>query len=133
MEMRCRKVEQITLLVENRPGILAELCAHLSERGISVNAISTHESADTTKIRLLVDDVELAKKIAAAGGVPYTSAECLELRMPNEPGAISAAARKLALAGINIDYLYGTTAPGATTGRTVFGVSDIERALDLDW
>lgn len=133
MRMSCRKVEQITLLLENRPGILAELCANLNQRGVSIRAISTHESADATRTRLLVDQIELAKEVATGLGVSFTCADCLELQLANEPGAIAAAARQLALAGINIDYLYAAAPPDVGTCLAVFGVSSLERALELDW
>jgi len=38
-------------------------------------------------------------------------------------------ARSLSVAGVNIDYLYGSSTAGSTTAFGVFGVSDLERAL----
>ena len=41
MQYKSQKVEQLTVFLANRPGILADLCAHLSERGINIRAMST--------------------------------------------------------------------------------------------
>jgi hypothetical protein len=49
--------------------------------------------------------------------------------MPNHPGGLAEVARKLSIAGVNIDYIYGSSTAGSRTALGVFGVSDLERAL----
>jgi hypothetical protein len=133
MDFKREKVEQITLLLENRPGMLAELCAHLASREVNIRAITTHEGADATRVRMVVSDLEQAKEIVTEAGVPYTVTTCLALELPNKPGAVGSVARTLALGGINIDYLYASAGVNASTSLSIFGVSDVERALSLDW
>ena len=48
MDITCEKVEQLTLFLENRPGILADLCAHLADHRINIRAMTTVESTETT-------------------------------------------------------------------------------------
>jgi hypothetical protein len=133
MRFKCEKVEQITLTLENRPGILADLCAHLGDRRIDIRAISAADSAATGNVRLVVDNAELARKALSDAGVACTTAMCLALEMPNDPGAFAGIARTLSLAGVNIDYIYASSLPGAATALGILGVSDLERALSLDW
>jgi hypothetical protein len=133
MAVKLEKLEQITLLLENRPGILADLCARLSAKQVNIRAITTHESTDASRVRMVVSDTELAKRVVEEAGVPFSSTYCLAVELANLPGGIAAVARTLALGGINIDYLYATSDSGRTTGLCVFGVSDIDRAMALDW
>jgi hypothetical protein len=49
--------------------------------------------------------------------------------MPNYPGGLAEVARLLSLAGVNIDYIYGSSTAGSSTALGVFGVSDLERAM----
>jgi len=130
MESAFENVRQLTLFLENRPGILADLCAHLCDRGINVRAIMTLESTETGAVRIVVDDPAAAAEILNEAGVAYTTRECLAVHMPNYPGGLADVARRLSLAGVNIDYIYGSSAQGASTALGVFGVSDLERALD---
>jgi len=133
MRFKPEEVEQITIFLENRPGILADLCAHLSDRGINVRAISTIDNTDTGNVRLVVDDPESTKETLSDAGVAYATTRCLALEMPNDPGGFAGIARTLSLAGINIDYIYASASAGSTTALGVLGVSNLERALSLDW
>ncbi len=133
MKLRCEQVEQITVFLENRPGVLADLCGHLSDRRINVRAMAVLDNTDARGVRLVVGNPESAKQTLSDAGVAYTTAKCLALEMPNIPGGFASIARTLSLAGINIDYIYASAV--SETGRAlgIFGVSDIEQALALDW
>jgi len=133
MRFKCEQVEQLTIVLDNRPGIFADLCAHLSDHDINVRAITTVDVADTGSVRLVVDKPEAAKKTFAEAGVACTGCNCLALDMPNAPGGFAAIARKLALAGINIDYIYASASPGPGPALGIFGVSDLKRALAVNW
>jgi hypothetical protein len=133
MKFKCEKVEQITLTLENRPGILADLCAHLADRRINIRAIAAFDDVATGNVRLVVDNPDLAKETLSQAGVAYTTTSCLALDMPNDPGGFAGLARTLSLAGINIDYMYASGLPDSASALGIFGVSDLERALALDW
>jgi hypothetical protein len=133
VSFRREEVEQITVFLENRPGILADLCAHLADHRISIRAIMVLESTDAGGVRLVVDDPKLAKEALAQCGAAYKSTRCLALEMPNDPGGFAGIARTLSLAGINIDYIYASAVPEAGKALGVFHVSDLERALELRW
>jgi hypothetical protein len=133
MNLKCRKVQQITVVLENRPGILADLCAHLSDRGINIRAMSTLEITETGGVRLVVDRPDLAKQALAEAGVKHATTDCLAIEMPNNPGGFGHIARTLSLAGININDIYATSQPGSPTALGIFAVSDLDRALNLDW
>ena len=133
MRITCEKVEQIMVFLENRPGILADLCVHLSDRKVNIRAITTVEATEIGVVRLVVDKPEQAKEILTEAGVTYTTSDCLVLEMPNHPGGFARIARELAYAGVNIDYIYATTTPSANAALGILGVSDLERALTIDW
>jgi hypothetical protein len=65
--------------------------------------------------------------------VDFRSATCLAVEMPNNPGGFAHIARALSLAGINIDFIYASGLADTGKALGVFGVSDLERALRLDW
>jgi hypothetical protein len=133
MAITVEKVEQLTLFLENRPGILADLCAHLTDHQIDIRAITTLESTDTGSVRVVVDQPGLARKVLDEAGVAYATGDCLALRMPNHPGGFAHIAHTLSVAGINIDYIYASSTADATTALGIFGVSDLDRALALAW
>jgi hypothetical protein len=133
MSLTCEKVDQIIVFLENRPGMLADLCARFAERGIDIRAITTVEATETGVVRLVVDRPEATKEILSEAHITYTTSQCLVVEMPNRPGGFGRIARLLAYADINIDYIYATTTPDADRALGILGVSDLERALQLDW
>jgi hypothetical protein len=133
MNVKCKKVEQITVFLDNRPGILADLCAHLSDRGINIRAMSTLENTETGGVRLVVDQPDLAKQTLTEAGVGHATTDCLAIELPNSPGGFGHVARTLSLAGVNINDIYATSQPGSPTALGIFAVSDLDRALNLDW
>ncbi len=133
MRFKCERVEQLSVRLENRPGILADLCAHLSDRRINVRAIAAIDTVDAENARLVVDNVQFAREVLSEAGVAFRSEECLAVEMPNDPGGFAHIARALSLAGINIDYIYASGLAEAGKALGIFGVSDLDRALALDW
>jgi len=133
MKLRCEEVEQITVFLENRPGILADLCAHLSDHRINLRAITVMASTDVGTARMVVDNPELARRTLTDAGVEHASTKCLAIEMPNDPGSFGSIARTLSAAGINIEYVYASTIKSSTHALGVLHVSDLERALALDW
>ena len=129
MKFACERVQQLTVSLENRPGILVDLCAHLCDGGVNVRAMMTLESTDAGTVRIVVDKPDEAREMLSAAAVAHTTAECLAVLMPNYPGGLAEVARVLSLAGVNIDYIYGSSTAGSTTALGIFGVSDLERAL----
>ena len=133
MRFKCEEVEQITVCLENRPGVLADLCAHLSDHHVNLRALVALDGAAGGSGRLVADHPESAEQVLSDAGVEYTSQKCLALEMPNSPGGLAGIARTLSLAGINIDYMYASGLPGSGRALGIFGVSDLQRALALDW
>lgn len=130
MSIECERVQELTVSLENRPGILADLCAHLCDGGVNVRAMMTLESTDSGTVRIVLDKPDEARAMLSAAAVNHSTVECLAVLMPNYPGGLAAVARALSLAGVNIDYIYGSSTAGSNTALGIFGVSDLERAVE---
>ncbi|MFH0981587.1 MAG: amino acid-binding protein [Planctomycetota bacterium] len=133
MQLKCEAVEQITIFLENRAGVVADLCAHLTERDISIRAMAMLDTIDIGTMRMVVDRPEQAKEALAAAGAAYVTVQCLALEVPNVPGGFAAVARKMLLAGVNIEYMYASSMPKADCAMGIFRVSDLEQALKLQY
>ena len=119
---------QFVVFLENRPGALAELAETLAEAEVNINAMLLEGSVDFGNVRIHVDNVRKGEKALKDGGYQYRKAAAIALPISNAPGALADVARKLAKAKINIDALFGTTAPGADHAEFVLMVNDEEKA-----
>ena len=120
--------KQLVVTLENRPGSLAELCSELAKVAVNIQAIQASEGHPATPLRLLVSQVDAAKKVCERLGLKYEEGSVLALLVGNRPGALGRITRKLADAGVNIEYLYGTIEKDTRQALIVCGVSDIEAA-----
>jgi len=125
--------EQLSVFLENRPGVVADLCAALIDRQINIRALTVLDTRDIGTFRMVVDEPAQAKEQLKLLGAAFTSVPVLSVEIPNRPGAFAHIARRMADAGVNIDYVYATALPGQDSTLGIFRVSDLDRALTLDF
>ncbi len=133
MTVRAHEVLQIHLFLDNRPGILADLCAHLSDRGIDVRAMTASGGAETGEVRIVVDAPDAALAALTTDGIRHATTSCLAIEMPNRPGGLAEVARALSLVGVNIDSIYGSATGESGTALLILDVSDLPTALAIEW
>ncbi len=120
--------KQLTIYLENKPGQLAKLCKVMGSGKINIIAISVVDTVDTGAVRIVVDNFEKAKKSLNKLGLLIHSRDVLTVTFPNKPGVLAEVAGRLAKAGVNIDYAYGSTHKNSKEAMCVFSVSDPKKA-----
>ena len=124
------RVSQFLILGEHQPGTLATLCSELAKKAVNITAImAAPEQADG--IRLVATPHAAARKVLESIAVPFREEEVIAIRVSDRPGALGKLTRKLADAGINIRYAYGSIVKGEQRALIVLAVSDINRAENL--
>ncbi|MBA7702133.1 hypothetical protein ES703_110890 [subsurface metagenome] len=121
------KITEIFVVLENHPSTLGELCSHLSEHRINIEAICVFQ--DTAK--LYVKNVNKAMKVLDKLDYTTEQRDVLKVDLENRPGALADVASKLGNKGINIEYCYGALSKKGNTTAVILDVSDIDRALEI--
>jgi hypothetical protein len=129
--MNVTVVAQLTVMVENRPGALAELCSKLAEKAINILGLMVPEQSGVAPVRMVVKGQEAAKKIFDGMGLKYSEEAVLAVRLSDKPGALGKLTRKLADHQIDVKYAYGTILKGAGKAMVILAVSDLEAASEL--
>jgi hypothetical protein len=122
------KAKQLTVTCENRPGTLADIAKALGDAKVNILICLATTSGTEGSVRLVVDNVNKAKKALDGAGLSYTEADVLQVELPNTPGALGKFAGKLAEKGINITSGCQTAAKGARKTTMVLAVSDLDKA-----
>ena len=126
------KVEkQLSIFLENRPGLLAKVCGTLADAGINILALSIHDTVDHAIIRLLADRPVKALLILEQLGLYILESDVVVLELDNRPGALGEVARKLARADINIEYAYCSATSRQGDGCLILKSDDQDRAIEL--
>jgi hypothetical protein len=132
MEVAMARVTQLVIHGESKPGTLAQICSELAKVAVNITAILA--APETSHgIRIVAEPLAAARKVLDALHLPYSEEQALAVRVTDRPGALGRATRKLASAGINIAYAYGSIVKGQEKALVVLGVqaSDLEKAAEL--
>jgi len=100
------KITQLSVFLDNREGVLADLTEYLGASGINIRALSVAESRDFGVIRMIVPDPSRAADLLGRKGYNIQKVEVLAVRVADEPGGLGKALRVLADEHLNVDYLY---------------------------
>jgi hypothetical protein len=122
---------QLSVFLENKPGTLAALCDALADAKINIFGMCISDTVDHAVVRLVVDEPAKALALIEERGTLVVENKVLVLENANKPGAMSAIARKLSKAKVNIEYAYLATAPKAKSGLAILRVSDTKKALKV--
>ena len=119
-------IPQLSVFVENKPGHLADTLATLAEGRVNVLSFTIADTADYGILRLVVDQVELAKTLLETAGYAVVEHPVVCALLPNEPGVLAAVARLVAQSGLDIEYIYL-----GTRDSLLLKTEELERLEDL--
>jgi hypothetical protein len=118
-------------MAENKRGALAEICTRLAEKAVNIIGLMAPQQPGRAPVRLVVNDLDTAKKILDQMGLKYSEEPVLNVRLSDRPGALGKITRKLADAGVDIHFAYTTILKGADRANVILGVSDVEAAAKV--
>ncbi len=119
---------QLNVRVENKRGALAEVCSKLAEKAVNILGFMVPEQPGVAAVRLVVDNVEAARKVFDTLGLACSEEKVLAARLSNRPGALGRLTRKLADHNVNVLYAYGSMAKGVEDAMVIIGASDPDEA-----
>jgi hypothetical protein len=124
------RVTQLVIRGEHKPGTLAQICSELAKVAVNITAILAAPEQQHG-IRIVATPLPAAKKVLDAMRLPYNEEDAIAVRVTDRPGALGRATRKLADAGINVIYAYGSIVKGEERALIVMGVDDVAKAEKL--
>src|SRR5438445_2802706 len=126
-----RTVNQFSVFLVNKPGVLAQVTGALAKAKVNVVAMTLVDSQEHGVLRLVADDPASAREVLGKLNLPMTETEVLCLDLSNSPGALADVATLFGQNHININYAYCTG--GAPGGRTtgIFKVADPKKAMHV--
>lgn len=118
------RMKDLTVLLKDRPGTLADMGEALGKVGINIEGVCGFACEGKGVIHVLVEDVASARNALEEAGIEVKGERpVLVLDVSDRPGVLGGICRRIAGAGVNIDLIYV-----ATNTRLVLGVSDLEKA-----
>ena len=113
----------IVTLQPDRPGALAVALEAIAHAGINIDGLTERDGS----VHLLTRDAPATQRALRAAGVRVRAErEVAVIELQDRPGAAAAVFRRIADAGINVEFSYL-----ATNNRLVLGTGDPQRIAKL--
>ena len=122
-------IKQISVFLENKPGMLDAMTAVLANAGISLRALSLAETKDFGIVRMIVYDVYETATVLKDNEYIFSMTPVVAVMIPDVVGGLNKVLAALAKAQVNLEYMYSTLA-GRESGNAymILRVEDVQKA-----
>jgi hypothetical protein len=125
------KAHQITVVVQNAAGLLAQVTAVVADEGVNIENVCAYTVGDVAAFHFLTDDNQRSKRALERAGYCVVESEVILLHLWNRPGSLSAVATKFREHAINLQYVYGTSSMAGEKMTIVFSAEDNDKAAEV--
>ena len=105
------KINQLSVLLENKPGSLKNICRLLADNRIDISTLSVADTKDFGILRLIVKDWEKATRVLTDAGFGVTVTGVVAVEVEDRPGGMCQILDTLDRYAINVEYLYAFVSP----------------------
>lgn len=121
--------KQLIVSVENRIGALAEATSIVAESGINLIAVCAYVVGTTGFIAFVTEDNKKTANILKSKKYDVREEEILLVSVDNKPGTLEEITGKIASAGIDLTFLYGSAEKKGKTTKLVIVSENNKLAL----
>lgn len=123
------QLEQISIFIENKSGRLAEVTRILGNKGINIRALSLADTSDFGILRLIVDQIDLAKTVLKEQGFTVSKTNVVAVEVPDQPGGLAGILDVLDKSRVNVEYMYAFVERCGGNAVIIFRFDDAEAAI----
>ena len=124
-------MKQISVILENTKGRLAEVTGLLGKNGINLRALSVADTADFGIVRMVMDDPGKARSVLEKGGFTVKETEVIGVEVEDRPGGLARAFELFAAQGVNIEYVYTSLENSKSKAVVIFKVENLDHTLSI--
>jgi hypothetical protein len=99
-------VKQVSIVLENVPGMFLSVSECLARESINIRAISVADTSQTSVVRFVTDNPEKTVNVLKSNGYKVIENDVLAVEIPDHPGALRAVLKPLKELNINVLYFY---------------------------
>jgi len=127
---KARRVKEISFTVPNKVGLLSEVTTAIAGIKVSITAICAYGMGNAAYFMLTTNSNARAKKALSPLGIMIEEKDVVEVEVPDKQGELQKIAKKIADAGIDIEYMYATASSGKKE-NCIFMTADNRRAIKV--
>ncbi len=127
---KARKAKEMSFTMPNKAGLLSEVSRAIAEAGVNITAICAYAMGNTAYFMLTTASNVKAKKALVPLSVAVEERDVVEVELLNRPGELQKVAKRIANAGIDIEYMYATAGAGKST-TCIFKTADDKNTIKV--
>ena len=125
---KAKKSKQLSFALSNRVGLLSKVSQAIADAKINMHAICAYGMGKQAYFMVVTEKNAQAKKALGKLKKNIAEEDVIAVEMPNRAGALQKVAQKIADAGIDIIYMYGTAGTGKSS-MCIFKTVDDKKAM----
>jgi hypothetical protein len=103
------KIKQLSLFIENKPGVLSAPCKILADAGINIVTLCLADTQDFGIMRIIVEKWQKAKDLLEAGNFVVKVTDVAAIEVDDRPGGLARILSTLEDSSVNVEYMYAFT------------------------
>lgn len=127
---KAKIVDELVVVTPNEVGTLGEITDGLVSAGIGIIHLCAYVKGGQGHFMVITSDNERAASLMKEMGYEINKTQTIEIEFENKPGTLAPIAKRLGDNGIDIEYIFGTSADGGKV-LGIMTTSDNQMALEL--
>jgi hypothetical protein len=112
---KAKKLKQLSFVMPNKVGLLSEITTAVAGAHVNITAICAYGMGKKAYFMLLTESNAKAIKALGSFKTKVEEEDVVSVELPNKVGELQNVAQKIADAGIDIFYIYGTAGTGKSS------------------
>jgi hypothetical protein len=112
---KAKKSKQLSFEMPNTVGLLAAISSAVADAKVNITAICAYGMGKKAYFMILTESSAKVKKVLGSLRTKVEEEDVVTVELPNKAGELGKVAKKIADAGVDILYLYGTAGTGKTS------------------
>lgn len=124
-------LKQLSVLIENIKGSLAEVTEILSNNDINIRAIAAFDTPDYGILRMIVDIPEKAKKVLEASDYGVVLTDVIAVELEDKKGALNEVLTVLEKKDLQVEYIYSFVVRNNKSPLMIIKIDNLEEAINI--
>ena len=124
-------LKQISIVVENKPGRLAEITEIIAKNNINIRALSVADTTHFGILRIIVDNPEEVERVLRDAGLTVSITSVITACIHDRPGGLAEVLKLLSSRDIQIEYMYAFIAKSDNEAYVVMRIEAEDAAVKL--
>ena len=123
------RAEQISVFLENKAWLLAEVASILAEANVNIRALAVADTSDFGVLRLIVNDNQKAVDALKNRGFTVGKTDVVAVEVEDRPGGLHRILDILHRAGLNVEYMYAFVTQTGSNAIMIFRFDNVDDAV----